>query len=139
MADVFLQARRVGGVLAVECISDTEFEGLSDLTREQEQALVALGWGQDGHEPAFHRTYAHDSSGVEGTDVTASRRDPRADPEDPGEPGERGHTGDDATRTAVVTGAATEAARLLRDSLEKVLGAPSPESVVLHRSEARER
>ena len=108
MADVFLQARRLDGVLALECISDTEFEGLSDLSAEQEQALLTLGWGQDGHEPAFHRTYAHASPGVDGTDGTGD------------------------------LGAATEAARLMRDSLETVLGAPSPESVVLRRSAARE-
>lgn len=58
VADVFLQARLVEGVLALECISDTEFEGLSDLTTEQEQALVGLGWEQQGREPAFERTYA---------------------------------------------------------------------------------
>ena len=105
VADVFLQARRLDGVLALECISDTEFEGLSDLSAEQEQALLTLGWGQDGHEPGFHRTYAHASPSTDGT-------------------------GD--------LGAATEAARLMRDSLETVLGAPSPESVVLRRSAARE-
>lgn len=108
MADVFIQARRLDGVLALECISDTEFEGLSDLSAEQERALLALGWGQDGHEPAFHRTYPHASPGVDGTDVT-------------GDPG-----------------TATEAARLVRDSLEQVLGASSPDSVVLRRSAARE-
>ena len=108
MADVFIQARRLEGVLALECISDTEFEGLSDLSAEQEQALLSLGWRQDGHEPALHRTYAHASPGVDGSDETG-------DP-DPG----------------------TEAARLMRDSLEKVLGAPSPESVVLRRSAGRE-
>ena len=108
MADVFIQARRLDGVLALECISDTEFEGLSDLSAEQEQALLALGWGQDGHEPSFHRTYAHESPGDEGSDTT-------------GDPG-----------------AATAAARLMRDSLEQVLGAPSPDSVVLRRSAARE-
>ena len=40
----------VEGVLALECISDTEFEGLSDLSTEQEQALVGLGWEQREHE-----------------------------------------------------------------------------------------
>ena len=129
MADVFLQARRVGGVLALECISDTEFEGLSDLSRQQEQALLALGWGQDGHEPAFHRTYAHESPGVDGPDVTGS-------PADHGVPVD---SRDHAARTAAAVAAATGAARLMRDSLEKVLGAPSPESVVLRRSSARER
>jgi hypothetical protein len=135
MADVFLQARRVGGVLALECISDTEFEGLSDLSREQERALLALGWGQDDHEPGFHRTYAPESSVVEGTDVTEDRRD-LGEPGDGGDPGDPGDPGDGADHAR---GAATEAARLLRDSLEKALGAPSPESVVLHRSAARER
>jgi hypothetical protein len=108
MADVFIQARRLEGVLALECISDTEFEGLSDLSAEQEQALLALGWRQDGHEPALHRTYAHASPGVGGSDETGN------------------------------PDVGTEAARLMRDSLEKVLGAPSPESVVLRRSAGRE-
>ncbi|HET7801582.1 MAG TPA: hypothetical protein VFL38_14255, partial [Humibacillus xanthopallidus] len=83
VADVFLQARLVEGVLALECISDTEFEGLSDLSTDQEQALVALGWEQQGREPAFERTYALD----------------------------------------VAEPAATEAASLLRRSLDEVLGA----------------
>ncbi|HET7800241.1 MAG TPA: hypothetical protein VFL38_07455, partial [Humibacillus xanthopallidus] len=57
-------------------------------------ALVALGWEQQGREPAFERTYALD----------------------------------------VAEPAATEAASLLRRSLDEVLGAPSPADVVLRRS-----
>jgi hypothetical protein len=97
VADVFLQARLLEGVLALECISDTEFEGLSDLSTEQEQALVALGWEQRGHEPAFERTYPLDA---ESSDPAAS----------------------------------TEAAHLLRQSLEQVLGARTPAEIVLRRS-----
>ncbi|GAB3879356.1 hypothetical protein [Terrabacter terrigena] len=55
--DVFVQARRVGEVLAMECIADTEFEGLTDLTGEQLRALVGLGWEPDG-EPDLSRTFA---------------------------------------------------------------------------------
>jgi hypothetical protein len=55
--DVFVQARRLDGVLALECISDTEFEGLSDLTAQQQQALVALGWEPDEPGPSLHRSY----------------------------------------------------------------------------------
>ena len=56
-SDVFLQARRLGAVLALECISDTEFEGLSDLSAPQQQALVALGWEPDEAGPSLLRTY----------------------------------------------------------------------------------
>ncbi|WP_020142087.1 hypothetical protein [Terracoccus sp. 273MFTsu3.1] len=53
--DVFVQARRLEGVLALECIGDTEFEGLTDLTSEAQEALVGLGWTRDGAEPEFSR------------------------------------------------------------------------------------
>ena len=46
--DVFLQARPVEGLLALECIGDAEFEGVTDLTTRQLDTLVALGyagWG----------------------------------------------------------------------------------------------
>ncbi len=55
--DVFVQARRLGSVIALECIADTEFEGLTDLTGEQQQALLALGWQVDD-EPDLSRTFA---------------------------------------------------------------------------------
>ncbi|MFM6851746.1 MAG: hypothetical protein ACKOVB_21845 [Terrabacter sp.] len=55
--DVFLQARRLGELVAFECIADTEFEGLTDLTREQQRALVELGWEVDD-EPDLSRTCA---------------------------------------------------------------------------------
>jgi hypothetical protein len=54
--DVFVQARRLGSVIALECIADTEFEGLTDLTGEQQQALLALGWQVDD-EPDLSRTF----------------------------------------------------------------------------------
>ncbi|GAA2149377.1 hypothetical protein FHX52_2674 [Humibacillus xanthopallidus] len=114
VADVFLQARLVEGVLALECISDTEFEGLSDLSTEQEQALVALGWEQQGREPAFERTYA-----LEGAEPAV---------EEPAD-----ETTAEAT-TDAANQAATEAASLLRRSLDQVLGALSPADIVLRRS-----
>jgi hypothetical protein len=55
--DVFVQARRLEGVLALECIGDTEFEGLTDLTREQQAALAGLGWVRQGDEPEFSRAF----------------------------------------------------------------------------------
>jgi len=55
--DVFVQARLLAGVLALECIGDTEFEGLTDLTRDQQAALVGLGWAREGDEPEFSRTF----------------------------------------------------------------------------------
>lgn len=58
--DVLVQARLLEGVLALELIGDTEFEGLSDLSAEQQAALVALGWAQEGADPEFSRTFAPD-------------------------------------------------------------------------------
>ncbi len=55
--DVFLQARRVGGVLALECIGDTEFEGITDLEPEQQDALTQLGWVRDGDDPQFSAAF----------------------------------------------------------------------------------
>ncbi len=55
--DVFVQAQRLEGVLALECIGDTEFEGLTDLTREAQEALEGLGWTRDGDEPEFSRAF----------------------------------------------------------------------------------
>ena len=89
--DAFLQARRLGEVVALECIADTEFEGLSDLTAAQQRALVELGWERDD-EPELSRTFA---------------------------------LGDPA------------AARLLRASLEGVLGARSPAEVDIRRATRR--
>ena len=54
--DVFVQVRRLEGVLALECIGDTEFEGLTDLSRDQQSALAELGWERQGREPEFSRT-----------------------------------------------------------------------------------
>jgi hypothetical protein len=60
--DVFVQARLLEGVLAVECIADTEFEGLTDLSSDQQAALVSLGWEQDGDDPDYARTFSPDDS-----------------------------------------------------------------------------
>ena len=57
MPDVFVQARRLEGVLALECIGDTEFEGLTDLTREAQEALEGLGWTRDGDGAEFSRAF----------------------------------------------------------------------------------
>lgn len=56
--DVFFQVRRLEGLLALECIGDTEFEGLTDLTTAQQSALSDLGWERDSREPEFSRTFA---------------------------------------------------------------------------------
>lgn len=61
-SEVLLQARVLEGVLALECIGDTEFEGLSDLTDEQQDRLVALGWEQDGPDPTFSQTFTLEQS-----------------------------------------------------------------------------
>jgi hypothetical protein len=55
--DVFVQARRIEGVLALECIGDTQFEGVTDLSRDQQAALAALGWERQGRQPEFSRTF----------------------------------------------------------------------------------
>jgi hypothetical protein len=141
--DVFLQARLLEGVLALECISDTEFEGLSDLTPEQEDALVALGWTQDDNAPAFHRTYPDDSWAHPGADsdvdsqasvasVESDATERASTAEATGTDARISTEGPDATGTA--TRHAQDAARLLRHSLERVLGARSPDDVVLRRS-----
>jgi len=83
---------RLEGLLALECIGDTEFEGLTDLTRDQQAALTALGWGREGDEPEFSRAFdsATDAAGllraslarVLGASTPADvdiRRAPRAD------------------------------------------------------------
>jgi len=55
--DVFVQVRRLDGVLALECIADTEFEGVTDLSPEQQAALAGLGWEREGRDPEFGRTF----------------------------------------------------------------------------------
>jgi len=62
--DVFVQARRLEGVLVLECIGDTEFEGLTDLVREDQEALVALGWVRDDDGPEFSRYFGDDLDGA---------------------------------------------------------------------------
>jgi hypothetical protein len=44
-------------VLALECIADTQFEGLTDLTSDQQAALADLGWEREGRDPEFSRTF----------------------------------------------------------------------------------
>jgi hypothetical protein len=59
--DVFVQARLVAGRLALECIGDTEWEGVTDLTAAQQRGLAALGWERDPADPTFTRTYDPDA------------------------------------------------------------------------------
>ncbi|CAN7203559.1 hypothetical protein LJR027_000518 [Terrabacter sp. LjRoot27] len=63
--DVFVQVRSLEGVLALECIGDTEFEGLTDLTRDEQAALAGLGWAREGAEPEFSRTFERASEAAE--------------------------------------------------------------------------
>ena len=70
--DVFVQARRLEGVLALECIGDTEFEGLTDLSREQQSALAGLGWEREGREPEFSRTFTDGAAAAAAGFVHAS-------------------------------------------------------------------
>jgi hypothetical protein len=53
--DVFLQVRRLEGVLALECIGDPEFEGISTLSSDAVAALVSLGWERDDSSPDLMR------------------------------------------------------------------------------------
>jgi hypothetical protein len=55
--DVFMQARRLEGLLALECIGDAEFEGLTDLTDHQQETLLTLGWEREGADPDFSATF----------------------------------------------------------------------------------
>ncbi len=76
-SEAFVQVRLLEGRLALECIADTQFEGVSDLTDAQQRRLVDLGWEQDGREPSFSRTfepvehYAEQAAGL----LTATVRD----------------------------------------------------------------
>jgi hypothetical protein len=63
--EVFIQARIVAGQLAVECIGDTEWEGVTTLTAAQQQDLAALGWERDGADPTLSRTYEEAAPGAE--------------------------------------------------------------------------
>ena len=74
-SDAFVQARLLEGVVALECIGDTEFEGLTDLSPEQQSALVSLGWEQDGDEPDYSRTFAPDEAATAADLVARTLRD----------------------------------------------------------------
>lgn len=56
--EVYLQARVMQGLLAVECIADTEFEGLSTLTGAQHDTLTTFGWEQVPGEVDLSATFA---------------------------------------------------------------------------------
>ena len=62
-SEVLLQASVIEGLLALECIGDTEFEGFSDLSAGQQSQLVALGWERHGLDPTFSKTYSRGESG----------------------------------------------------------------------------
>ncbi|MDC5696040.1 hypothetical protein OO014_02135 [Intrasporangium calvum] len=55
--DTFLQARLIEGLIALECIADAEFEGVTDLTPTQLDTLVTLGWEREGADPDFSATF----------------------------------------------------------------------------------
>ena len=44
--------------VALECIGDAEFEGLTDLTQHQQETLLTLGWEREGNDPDFSATFA---------------------------------------------------------------------------------
>ncbi|MCU1537587.1 MAG: hypothetical protein JWP82_1938 [Humibacillus sp.] len=111
--DVLVQARVVEGVLALECISDTEFEGLSELTRADVATLVGLGWEGEGSGSELSRVLGGGWAG-EGTSGA----------------GISGVAGPGAVASEA---AARKAAELLRASLAGVLGAASPDDVDLRR------
>jgi hypothetical protein len=73
--DVFVQARLLEGVLALECIADTEFEGLTDLSPDQKSALVSLGWEPDDDDPDYARTFAPDDAAAAADLVARTLRD----------------------------------------------------------------
>lgn len=69
--DVFLQAGPVDGILALECIGDAEFEGVTDLTTHQQQTLTTLGWERDGDDPHFAATF-EDAEVADAADLLAA-------------------------------------------------------------------
>ncbi len=74
-ADVFVQVSRLEGVLALECIVDPEFEGLTALTAAEVEALQALGWELVDDEADLSRVLAPDAVDEAATLVTATLRD----------------------------------------------------------------
>ena len=74
-ADVFVQVSRLEGVLALECIADPEFEGLSALTASEVEALRALGWEAVDDEADLARVLAPDAVDEAASLVAATLRD----------------------------------------------------------------
>lgn len=74
-ADTFVQARVLEGVFALECIVDTQFEGVSDLSSAQQEALNRLGWHSEGDGPDLDRTFPADESGAAAELVAATFRE----------------------------------------------------------------
>lgn len=73
--EAFLQARLLQGLIALECIADTEFEGLSDLTDDQVRRLVALGWERADDRPDLSSTFERSETSAAAGLLTASLRD----------------------------------------------------------------
>lgn len=73
--DTFIQVRLLEGVIALECIADTEFEGVSDLSRTEQEGLTALGWEPGGDEPDLNRTLPADEPAAAAGLVAATFRD----------------------------------------------------------------
>lgn len=73
--DVFLQARRLEGLLALECIGDPEFEGVSTLGPDVVDALVGLGWERSDESSDLTRILQPDASAEAASLLAASLRD----------------------------------------------------------------
>jgi hypothetical protein len=74
-ADVFVQVSRLEGVLALECIADPEFEGLSALTAAELEALRTLGWELVDDEADLTRVLPPGAVDEAASLVTATLRD----------------------------------------------------------------
>jgi hypothetical protein len=74
-ADVFVQVSRLEGVLALECIADPEFEGLTALTAAEFEALRTLGWELVDDEADLARVLPPDAVDDAASLVTATLRD----------------------------------------------------------------
>lgn len=73
--EAFLQVRLLAGLIALECIADTEFEGLSDLSEDQVRQLVELGWELVDDGPDLSRTFAPEGTTEAAALLAATLRD----------------------------------------------------------------
>jgi hypothetical protein len=74
-ADVFVQVTRLEGVLALECVADTEFEGLTALSSHDVERLVSLGWQAVEGEPDLALVLPPDGADDAAALVAATLRD----------------------------------------------------------------